>query len=110
VGTNLTSGDFNTKLHGNYVKLLTKQYTKEVTVTAMKYGSCKDGRNKPRQPTLDEVSSVFSLSTPVKVGRYFSKTISYWVNKFQGLWETLPEESGTTFEDRYRITNQIFGR
>ena len=110
IGANMTSCDFHKKLHGNYVKLLTKQYTKEVTLTAMKNGSCKDGRNKPRQPTLDEVSSVFALRKPVKVGRYFSKTISYWVNKFQGLWETLPEESGTTFEDRYRITNQIFGR
>ena len=52
---------------------------------------------------------MFALRTPVKVGRYFSKTISYWAHKWQGLWETLPEESGTTFEDKYRITNQIFG-
>ncbi len=26
------------------------------------------------------------------------------------MWETLPKESGSTFEDKYRITNQIFGR
>jgi hypothetical protein len=113
VGANMTGGDFNKKLHANYIKLLTKQYMNDVLQTSMKTDSYKNGntkKSKPCQPTLAAVNSVYPFCTTLKVGRYFSKTISYWIHKWQGLWDTLPEESGTTFEDKYRITNQIFGR
>ncbi len=112
VGVGMTGTDFNKKLHANYVKLLTKQYVNHVLYSHMKGGITEDGKKKGEhgKPTLDEVNAVYPLRSSLNVSRYWQKYILYWISKWTGLWETLPEKSDTTFEDKYRITNQIFGR